>query len=60
MVVVVVEMKNQTVVWHLGAHRQGDWVSGEVRVIPPIGIVGITIRGIRLWWLVLTYDICMF
>ena len=27
MVVVVVEMRNQTVVWHLGAHRQEDWVS---------------------------------
>ena len=27
MVVVVVEMRNQIVVWHLGAHRQGDWVS---------------------------------
>ena len=27
MVVVVVEMKNQTVVWHQGAHRQEDWVS---------------------------------
>ena len=27
MVVVVVEMRNQTMVWHLGAHKQGDWVS---------------------------------
>ena len=27
MVVVVVEMKNQTVVWDLEAHKQGDWVS---------------------------------
>ena len=26
-VVVVVEIGNQTVVWHLGAHRQGEWVS---------------------------------
>ena len=60
MVVVMVEMRNQTVVWHLGAHRQGFGFPGEVRVIPPIGIVGITIRGIKLWWLVLTYDICIF
>ena len=27
MVVVVVEIGNQTVVWHLGAHRQGEWAS---------------------------------
>ena len=26
-VVVVVEMRNQTVIWHQGAHRQEDWVS---------------------------------
>ena len=25
-------------------------------MIPPIGIVGIAIRGIRLWWLV--FDSC--
>ena len=60
MVVVMVEIGNQTVVWHLGAHMQGDWVSGEVRVIPQIGIVGITIWGIGLWRLVLTYGICIF
>ena len=58
--VVVVEMRNQTVVWHLGAHRQGIGFPGEIRVIPSIGIVGIKIRGIRLCWLVLTYDICIF
>ena len=27
MEVVVVERWNQIVVWHLEAHRQGDWVS---------------------------------
>ena len=27
MMVAVVEMRNQTVVWHQGAHRQGDLVS---------------------------------
>ena len=27
MVVVVVERGNQTVVWHMGVHRQGGWVS---------------------------------
>ena len=32
---------------------------GEVRVILPIGIIGITIWGIGLW-LVLTYIICIF
>ena len=57
---VVVKMRNQTVIWHLEAHSRGIGFPGEVRVIPPIGIVGITIRGIRLWWLVLTYDICIF
>ena len=60
MVVVVVEIGNQTVVWHLGVHTQGDWVPGEVRVIPPIGIVGISIWSIGLLWLVLTYSICIF
>ena len=59
MVVAVVEMRNQTVVWHQGAHRQEDWVSRTVRVIFPIGIVGNTIWGIGLW-LVLTYSICIF
>ena len=57
---VVVERWNQTVVWHLGVHRQGSGFPGEVRVIPLIGIVGITIWGIGLWWLVLTYGICTF
>ena len=33
---------------------------GEVRVIPPIGIVGITILGIGLWRLILSYGICIF
>ena len=27
MVVVVVEIGNQTVFWHLGVHRQGEWAS---------------------------------
>ena len=51
MVVVVVEIENQTVVWHLGVHRQGRGIGfpGEVRVIPPIGIVGISIWSIGLW-----------
>ena len=55
----VVEMRNQTVVWHQGAHRQGIRFPGEIGVILPIGIVGITIWGNRLW-LVLTYGISMF
>ena len=60
MVVVVVEMRNHIVVWLQGAHRQGVGFPGEVRVIPPIGIVGITIWDIRLWWFVLTYSIRIF
>ena len=60
MVVVVVEMRNQTVVWHLGHIGRGIGFPGEDRVIPPIGIVGITIWSIRLWWLVWTYGICIF
>ena len=27
MMMAVVEMMNQTIVWHKGAHKQGDWVS---------------------------------
>ena len=42
---------------HIGG---GIGFPGEIRVIPLIGIVGITIQGIRLWWLVLTYGICIF
>ena len=60
MVVVVVEIGNQTVVWHLGYIGRGIGFPGEVRVIPPIGIVGITIWSIRFWWLVLTYSIFIF
>ena len=60
MVVVVVEMRNQAVVWHLGHIDRRIGFPGEIRVIPPIRIVGITIRGIGLWWLVLTYGICIF
>ena len=59
MMMAVVEMRNQTVVWHQGAHRQGIRFPGEVRVILAIGIVCITVWGIRLW-LVLAYDIGMF
>ena len=56
---VVVEMRNQTVVWHQGHIGRRIGFQGEVRVIPPIGIVGITVWGIRLC-LVLTYGICIF
>ena len=42
---------------HIG---RGIGFPGEVRVIPPIGIVGITIWSIRLWWFILTYSICIF
>ena len=54
----VVEMRNQTVVWHQGAHKQGIRFSGEIGVILPIGIVRITVWGIRLW-LVLAHGISM-
>ena len=58
MVVVVVEIGNQTVVGTWGHIGRGVGFPGEVRVIPPIGIVGITIWSIGLLWLVLTYSIC--
>ena len=59
MVVAVVEMRNQ--LWFGTREHIGRRIGfpGEVRVIPPIGIVGITIWGIGLW-LVLTYNIFIF
>ena len=36
---------------------RGSGLPGEVRVISPIGIVGITIWSIGLLWLVLSYSI---
>ena len=57
--VAVVEMRNQNVVWHQGDIGRGIRFPGEVRVIFLIGIVRITVWGIRLW-LVLAHDISMF
>ena len=57
--VAVVEMRNQTVVWHQGHIGRGIRFPGGIGVILPIGIVSITVWDIRLW-LVLTYDIGMF
>ena len=54
----VVEMRNQTVVWHQEAHKQGVRLPREIVVILPIGIICITIWGIGLW-LVLAHDIGM-
>ena len=34
------------------------WLPREIRVVPPIRVVCITVRGIR-WWLVLAHDIGM-
>ena len=47
----VVEMRNQTVVWHQEAHKQGIRFPGKVGVILPIGIICITVWGIRLWFI---------
>ena len=58
MVMAVVEMRNQTVVWHQEAHKQGVRLPREIRVVPPIGIICITIWGIGLW-LILAHDIGM-
>ena len=52
----MVEMRNQIVVWHQGHIGRGIRFLGEVRVILPVGIVDISVWGIRLW-LVLTYVI---
>ena len=49
MVMVVVEMRNQTVVWHRRYISRGVRLPREIRVVPPIGITCITIWGIRLW-----------
>ena len=59
MVVAVVETRNQTVVWHQGDIGKGIRFPREVIVILPIGIVRITVWGIRLW-LILAHDISMF
>ena len=48
MMMAMVEMRNQTVVlhqWHIG---RGVRFRGEVRVILPIGIVCVTVWGIRI------------
>ena len=53
MVVVVVEIGNQTVVWHLGHIGRGSGFPGEVRGDSCNWNIGITIWGIGWWWLVL-------
>ena len=58
MMMVVVEMRNQTVVWHKGHISRGIRFPGEVRVILPIGIICVTIWSIGLW-LVLAHGIGM-
>ena len=58
MVTAVVEMRNQNVVWHQEAHKQGIRFPGEIGVILPIVIICITVWGIRLW-LVLAHGIGM-
>ena len=61
MVAVVIEMRNQKVWFGTWGHiSRGIGYPGEVRMILPIGIVSISIWSIRLWWLVLTYGICIF
>ena len=58
MVVVVTVRGNQTEVWPLEVHKEGATMT--VRMIPPIGIVGISIRSIGLLWLELSYSLCTF
>ena len=55
-------MRGGTKLWFgtWGYIGRGIRFPGEVRVIPPIGIVGITILGIRLWRLILSDSICIF
>ena len=60
MVVVVVEIGNKLWFGTWGHIGRGIGFPGEVSVIPTIGIVGITILGIGLWRLILTYSICIF
>ena len=60
MVVVVTVRGNQTEVWPLGVHKQGVRSPCKVRVIPLIGIVGISIWSIGLLWLELSYSVCTF
>ena len=54
----VIEMRNQTVVCRQEVHMQGLRLPREIRVVPSIGIICITIWGIRLW-LVLAHGIGM-
>ena len=60
MVVVVTVRGNQTEVWLLGVHKQGVRSPCKVRVVPPIGIVIISIRSIGWLWLELSYSVCTF
>ena len=60
MVVVVTVRGNQTEVWPWGYISRGVGSPCKVRVIPPIGIVGISIWSIGLLWLELSYSVCTF
>ena len=55
-------LRGETKLWFgtCGYIGRGSGFPGEVRVIPSIGIVGITIWSIGLLWLVLSYSICTF
>ena len=55
----VVEIRTKLLFGTKGHIGRGIKFPGKVRVILLVGIVGITVWGIRLW-LVLTYDICIF
>ena len=35
------------------------WLPGEVRMVPPVRVIGVAIWG-NGWWLVLTHNIGMF
>ena len=58
MVVAEAGMRILVVVVQQEAHMGRFWLPGEVRMVPPVKVIGIAIWGIG-WWLVLIYIIGM-
>ena len=43
---VVVEMRSHMVFEQQGAHMVEAWLPGEVRMVPPVRVIGVSIWGI--------------
>ena len=59
MVVAVVVMRIHVAVMQQEAHMEEILLPVEVWVVPPVGVVGITVWGCG-WWLILAYNIGLF